>query len=162
MPASDAAGRDLGDLIRDIGRSDCRRSSPATTEQHLMRIAGDPLLLGEFLARKEDDGCAAETKRPVPGEVTIALARRILTQGSLEEAERTSGVRYGSEEPRRGPSLAPSVFEPSRNDREHALDLTAASPHGSAETQEERGAGPAVAALAVVLAMLVTLKIVWD
>lgn len=110
-----------GELIREIGRSECRLAGACSPEQHLMRLAGDPLLVREFLLRKDPAEPVHVAASPMSGEVTVALARRMLS--GLQRAGGLSGSKQY--DPLKAPfeaSVAPSVFEPSHQDREGALE----------------------------------------
>jgi hypothetical protein len=121
MDRSDPAGIEL---IRDIGRQ-CSLSMPGvTTEQELMQRSSDPLLVREFLARRQNLELVQTAASPMSGDATITLARSILAQGSLEPSSHPQvSRRYPVREPLLANSLAPSPFEPSARDREDALDL---------------------------------------
>ena len=166
MPGSDGSGCPrLDDLIGDIGRSEARGSGPATAERHLMELAGDPLMVGAFLAR-EDGGVSPPPKprAPVPGEVTIALARSILAEGSLDQRGATARLRqYENAEPRHRTSLSPSAFAPSRSDRDCALDHAASPPGDDPENRLLSQATPIIAIVGVSLIMLLLgLRVVPD
>ena len=92
-------------------------------KKRLMRLAGDPLLLREFLLRKDTDGPVPSSSLPITGEVSVALASGALALGQLQSVSGGSNSRFEKREPLLEPSIAPSVFEPSRRDREESLDL---------------------------------------
>jgi hypothetical protein len=126
MPESEASGGSPGSakLIRDIGRGGGRGLvGAATSEQHLMQLSGDPLLVRAFVSRQDTSEPPFATVPPISGDVTIALARRILAEGSLDHGA-TGSRRYARREPLVDASLAPSVFSPSRLDQDEAIDFS--------------------------------------
>jgi hypothetical protein len=166
MPGSEVSGkRSLDGLIRDIGRSEVRGSNPATSERHLMQLAGDPLLVGRFIARQEGEPTLRPgPSAPVPGEVTLALARSIVAEGSIDQWGGTARLRqYESTEPRHYTSLSPLPFAPSRTDRENALDLAGGRPGEDAHARQSSRATPIIAVIGVSLVMLLLgLRVVLD
>jgi hypothetical protein len=166
MPASKMSGKpSLDDLIRDIGRSEGRCSTPATPERRLMELAGDPLLVGRFIAGQEGEGVLPPRPSvPMPGEVTLALARSILAEGSIDQWGGTARLRqYESTEPRHHTSLSPSPFSPSRSDREDALDHAGWLPGEDPDAGQSSRATPIIAAIGVGLLMvLLGLRLVPD
>ena len=153
----------LDDLIRDIGRGE-GRGSLATAERHLMQLAGDPLLVGVFLARQDGGSPPPNLSAPVPGEVTIALARSILAEGSLDQRAGTARLRqYDTGEPRHRASLSPSAFAPSSSDRECALDHAAWRPEENPDARQPYRAKPIIVVAGVSLVMLLLgLRVVPD
>lgn len=125
VPESDGTGGEAREmLIRDISRSDCRCGAVITPEQHLMQISGDPLLVRELLLRAECAGPAPLGPSSLAGGVTIALTGSSLTTGVVAQASLHVRLKhYERREPLRETSCFPLVFEPSREDREEALDL---------------------------------------
>lgn len=156
MPGSEPPAKPgLDDLIRDIGRSEGRGSPPATPERHLMQLSGDPLLVGGFLARQDGGDLLPKPIAPVPGEVTIALARSILAEGSLDQRCGTARLRqYDTGEPRDRTSLSPTLFTPSRSDLQGALEHDAGPLEEDADARWPSHAAPIIAVAGVSLIML--------
>lgn len=165
MPGSEVSGRPgLDDLIRDIGRSEGRCSTSATPERHLMRLAGDPLLVGKFLARQEGEGgLPPRPSSPMPGEVTLALARSIVAEGSIDLWGGAGLRQYGTAEPRHHTSFSPSPFTPSRSDRENTLDHAGCSSGEDPDAGQTSRATPLIAVIGVgLLILLLGLRAVSD
>ena len=125
MDRSDKAGSaPHGELIRDFGRRRNWRTEGATCEVRLMECAGDPLLVWEFLSRREDPDGPPGVLPHLPAEATIALARGMSARGTLEQVSLPGSAKHYA---LGGPSFAdahtPLPFEPSGEDRVYALDL---------------------------------------
>ena len=100
----------------------------------------------------------------MPGEVTIALARSIVAEGSLDQRGGTARLRqYESREPRLRASFVPSAFTPSRRDQQSALEEGTWLPNGEADDREPFGAKPLImVAGAGLLMLLLGLRLVPD
>ena len=122
-------------LIHDISKSGVRRSGASRPEQHLMLLAGDPLLMREYLRRQNTPAPKVLNAVPVSGETTIAIARSILAHGTLEYQIAGRPKRFLQREAMLEPSLIPSLFEPSGEDRDAALDHE--------QTPKDQGSGAA-------------------
>ena len=116
-----------GTLLRDMSGSEMRHPSAVSSEQQLLRLAEDPLLLRAFLLRQDDAPPPPSTS--AGGQISIALACSMQTGGGIGEGVQ-GGRAYEGRESLREPSLAPTPFAPSPQDREEAFDL-GAKPSGT-------------------------------
>jgi hypothetical protein len=117
-----AVKRGQGDFVGDIGQSGFRLAVPFTSEQHLMRLSGDPLLVREFVLRGDFAGPLPQVAPPMSGDVSIALARGMPEHGGMQQASQPPRPKhYAGREPLLEASASPSVFEPTCHDRDRAL-----------------------------------------
>lgn len=127
-----------GGLLRDLSLNRVRHAQAPSPEQELMRLATDPLLLNGFIHGVERPMLAP----PVPVAAAAAIALR-------QPAASTPRGRaaYPPGERLFEPSLAPTAFVPSPQDRDTALEAD--------ETLAERaGSNPGLMCLLLALGLL--------
>lgn len=162
IPENEEAGKQCrSDLIRDISRSAFGVGGSGTSEQHLMRLAGDPLLIREFVLRKNPSGPIPQASSPLSGDVTVAVARGMVLHGSLQQAGGPPQPKqYEKREPLFEVHVSPSVFRPSARDREAALEHDSPQPleiASAAGVWRSRAALAALTLAAVLVSLLLML-----
>lgn len=120
MAGDEPSPRDTVEWLSAFGRSRSRDGGHYAAEHELLRLAGDPLLLHQFLLRGEE--ARPGPRVPLPAEVTVALGHHPQDDTSESSVERSFLRRLEGREPRNTPSLVPDAFTPSAEDRDEALD----------------------------------------
>lgn len=139
-----------GTLLSEMSGSEMRRLTAVSPEAHLMRLADDPLLLRALLLRQQ--AAPQPPAAPVGGQISIALARRTRLGGNLTGSAAGRNC-YELGHGLREPSLAPTPFAPSRQDREEAVELGARA--GGAEPRS----GPAIGLFLLAAVLLLWLLV---
>ena len=111
-----------GGLLGELSGSVMRHPSAVSSDEELMRLASDPLLVRTFLQRRH--AAPPTPAAPAGGRISLALACTTDMGGSAQTPppHKSYERRDGLQEP----SLSPTPFAPSREDREEAYDLGAA------------------------------------
>lgn len=113
-----------GGLLRDLSLSRVRHAGAPSPEQELLRLATDPLLLNGFINGVE---------RPLPAPPVAMAAEAAMALRKPPASTRPGRAAYAPGERLFEPSLTPTAFTPSQQDRETALepDETLAEKAGS-------------------------------
>jgi hypothetical protein len=111
-PPSEAAK-----ALRDISQSGSRQRAGDDREDELMRLADDPLMIRNFLARQESASLKPLAQR---GELSASTALHLQLS---HDTRQHAGLKtmYAQRERKLDPSLAPEAFAPSAEDREQAI-----------------------------------------
>jgi hypothetical protein len=104
-------------MLRDIGHSGSRQMSGDDRDGELMRLAGNPLMIRDFLLRQEE----ASGRMLSPGNGLGAGVAWQLQQSRSGKPGHGPRASYERRESRVEPSLAPEAFLPSSEDREKAI-----------------------------------------
>ena len=103
--------------LRDISQSGSRQRAGDDRADELMRLADDPLMIRNFLARQESASLKPLAQR---GELSASTALHLqLSHDTRQHAGLK--VMYTQRERKLDPSLAPEIFAPSAEDLEQAI-----------------------------------------
>lgn len=120
------------DLLRDLGASGARRTARDDSEEALLRLADDPILLRQFLLR---GGERVKLPLPLVDPAALALGVRVATSG-VRPAWRDA-VGQASDGGSHS-SVWPEVFEPTTEDRSNALNAGGDRPMSRTESDPSR------------------------
>lgn len=156
QPSEASEDRGRSDLIRDIGRIVRSPGTPVTSEQHLMRLSDDPLLVRDFIHRLDPAGPLARRMPPMRSEAALVLAGTTASQiGSGPTGETGKNQRYEATPLRDEGSVFPFAFRPTADDRKSAL-LHCDHP-ATGLGQRGKGLVPAAAIFIMVIIILMIL-----
>lgn len=144
--------RGRNDLIRDLSRVASNTVTPDTSEQHLMRLAGDPLLVRDFIQRIHPAAPVARIAPSMPVEATLALAGTAAAWTGLGTAGGPARVpQFESPPSCEDGSAFPFAFRPTVEDRKRALNNS--EPAGPRQPQARYGLALATAIFILVVFM---------
>lgn len=130
--------------------------TPVTSEQQLMRLSDDPLLVRDFIQRLDPAGPLVRTIPSMRAEATLALAGTAATKtGAVGGSDKEQ--RYEAPPSRDEGSVFPFAFRPTAEDRKSAL--LHSDPVGMGSVQAGRGFAPAAATfIMLIFILLITLQ----
>ena len=139
MPENDFGVSDVGNLLRDIGRSSSLTGGTLGAEAELMRAAHDPLLVRRLVTEREGSreggGTMAGWCRSLPPTLAVCTLEGAC---GLHHKGGSASCRYEAPSGRLEPSLNPIVFAPDAEDRFAALDLGLTSRSARAKVSSTR------------------------
>jgi hypothetical protein len=141
-PPSDQDGHHANHaLMRDISRRGRAAGGSLTSEQQLMRLANDPLLVRDFLHRQDAGGSIIPATRFIPEESAIALAHAGQPQGGcvMSAGLPKSGYFEACDKPYDS-SIFPSAFRPTAADRRMAFEHEPLHRRDGGEARNQRHA----------------------
>jgi hypothetical protein len=160
MPKNEQASPH-GALIHDVSRSSQLTAGTLTSEQELMQLAHDPVLVRAFIRRKSTGTSSAGGGVPaVSVDAAIALAEVSVAQGARRDRISPSGLRqyedwYGVPES----SIFPTEFLATAEDSREALDHVQFRKQEDLRAMGARGKCFATAMLAAGLILFITLLV---